>query len=120
MEQNNKDNADSTTAEDEENLKPSVGSLILGSRRSNGGGVGAVADIGIASLASSSSSSRRCVFTLSTTATKLLLPPPVIDNTEDFLAATSSYHDNNNDETPGFQLHTEEEGEDTMSAPPVG
>eukprot|EP00957_Ditylum_brightwellii_P026785 2026178-Ditylum_brightwellii.AAC.1 len=62
-----------------------------------------------------------CKDTLSAAALKLSPPSPVEDTMEDLLAATSSYHNNNNnDETPGFQLHTEEEVEDTVMAPPVG
>eukprot|EP00957_Ditylum_brightwellii_P126448 9638601-Ditylum_brightwellii.AAC.1 len=39
---------------------------------------------------------------------------------ENLLAATNPYHDDDYDEMPGFQLHTEEEVEDTVLAPPVG
>eukprot|EP00957_Ditylum_brightwellii_P092048 7007078-Ditylum_brightwellii.AAC.1 len=122
-EQNNKE--DLTTTEGGEKLESSVGNSNLGSRRSNSGGVGTVADIGTSSLASSSSSSSSvdsfesgCKDTVSAAALKLLPPLPVEDNMEDLLATTSSYHDGNDDETPGFQIHTEVE--DTVLAPPAG
>jgi len=123
-----KNEEDSNTAEDGEKLESSVGSSSLGSRRSNGGGAGTVADIGTASLASSSSSSSVDSFKLgraddlSAAASKLPPPPPVEDNVEDLLAATSSYHDdddddNDDDDTPGFQLHTEEEEVEDTETP---
>eukprot|EP00957_Ditylum_brightwellii_P045602 3458847-Ditylum_brightwellii.AAC.1 len=78
-------------------------------------------NIGTATLASSSINSFELgnTDTLSAAASKLLPPSPVEDNADEF--ATSSYHDNsNNDKAPGFELHTEEEEENTVVALPVG
>jgi hypothetical protein len=101
-EQNNEE--DLTTAEDGEKLESCVGSSSLGSRKSNGGGVKTVAEIGTTSVDSSSSSSSSVdsfelgrADALSAAALKLPPPPPVEDNVEDLFAATSSYHDNNDE-----------------------
>eukprot|EP00957_Ditylum_brightwellii_P008038 610068-Ditylum_brightwellii.AAC.1 len=100
-----KNEKDLTTAKDGEKKESGVGSSSLGSRRSNGGEVKTVANIGTASLDSSSSSSSSsldsfklgCVDALSAAASKLPPPPPVKDNVDNLLAATSSYHDSNDE-----------------------